>query len=272
MTRFPHLNYVRQVRKFLLSRVRPGKVYEPHVEDTHQRLEALLPLMDKAVKFLLPPDGRTLNDPELRALDRDVGLHLPYPCIALEFSGESGKVLLLAEEEDDVIRLRCVAGLLVPGEGGGQLPLNVWIHYANGEIRGIIDKPSGLVIDLVVESLVKDVLKADLIASVGIEANILLNFLNALACRNVATERSDPKIGAKTKDALPFDSYHVLKLIPPEQLGGSRVTLPSNRRTPREHLRRGHVVRQASGGCYWRNSTVVNAGSAAGRIRKDYLL
>lgn len=272
MPRFPHLNYVRQVRKFLLSRVRPGKVYEPQVETAHLRLEALLPLMDKAVKFLLPPDGRTLNDPELRALDRDVGLHLPYPCIALEFSGEESKVLLLAEETNGVIFLRCVAGFLTSGGREGQPPANIWIHYANGEIHGITDRPSGLAIDLVVEPLVEGIVKADLTASVGIEANILLNFLNALACRNVTTERSDQKIGAKTKDSLPFDSYHVLKLIPPGQLGGPRATLPSNRRAPREHLRRGHVVRQASGGCYWRNSTVVNAGSAAGRIKKDYLL
>lgn len=102
------------------------------------------------------------------------------------------------------------------------------------------------------------------------EARVVLGFLNALACSNVTIERGPaPKQGAKLKNSLPFDAYHTLVLRGPESASGN--TGLGGHRSPREHLRRGHIRRLESGNKVWVNATVVNAG-APGKILKDYVL
>jgi hypothetical protein len=73
----------------------------------------------------------------------------------------------------------------------------------------------------------------------------------------------------KAKDALPFDSYHILTVDAPG--GGNLNGRSGGHRSPREHLRRGHIRRYENGARIWVNATVVNAG-IGGRVSKDYLL
>lgn len=100
----------------------------------------------------------------------------------------------------------------------------------------------------------------------------MLSFLNALQCVNVHIERSMPKKGnKKIKAALQFDSYHVLTIdVPgrPADLSG----IGGPHRSPREHLRRGHIRRLTDGRRIWVNATVVAAGRGAGIVTKDYAL
>ena len=105
------------------------------------------------------------------------------------------------------------------------------------------------------------------------ECNAVLELIEALSCSNVSHEalpvRKQNKSAAK-RGALPFDEYRVLT-VRSSVAGkdGIPVVLPLDRRTPREHLRRGHVRVLKDSRRIWVNSTVVNANVGA-RITKDY--
>ena len=101
-------------------------------------------------------------------------------------------------------------------------------------------------------------------------AAALLSMLNALGCSNVHIERSESKnSGKKIKAALPFDAYHVLTIDVPGR-HGERTGAGGDHRSPREHLRRGHIRRLADGRRIWVNATVVSVGRGAGVVTKDY--
>jgi hypothetical protein len=104
-------------------------------------------------------------------------------------------------------------------------------------------------------------------ADCGDECGALMDMLNALSCSNVETTRIHSKQGAKVKHGLPFDSYHVLTIK--QSATSAREALGGSHRSPREHLRRGHVRRLESGSRIWVNATVVNPGVGA-VIAKDY--
>ena len=103
----------------------------------------------------------------------------------------------------------------------------------------------------------------------GVAASTLLNFLNALACSNVHTEKLPTRKPSKTLGALPFDEYHVLTIDRPAGTGNGHAG--GSHRSPREHLRRGHIRRLPTGSKIWVNAAVINAG-AGGKIRKQYAM
>ena len=68
--------------------------------------------------------------------------------------------------------------------------------------------------------------------------------------------------------ALPFDDYHVLTINVGGQ-GQREGAANGSHRSPREHLRRGHIRRLQDGRKLWVNATVVNPGVGA-KVMKDY--
>jgi hypothetical protein len=102
------------------------------------------------------------------------------------------------------------------------------------------------------------------------EIRALLGTLNALACANVTTERVAPKRAhLAMRPSFQFDTYHVLVVKQRDSVRSSVSEFVEDRRSPREHLRRGHIRRHQSGLRLWINATVVNAG-VGGKVSKDY--
>jgi len=66
----------------------------------------------------------------------------------------------------------------------------------------------------------------------------------------------------------PFDDYHILTIESPKA-AASDGGHGGSHRSPREHLRRGHIRRLEDGRKLWINATVVNAG-VGGKVSKDY--
>lgn len=103
------------------------------------------------------------------------------------------------------------------------------------------------------------------------EVNAVLSMMEALSCKNVESEAlpvKPNKFAQRKKGALPYDEYRVLvikgrKESECESHGGSH-------RSPREHLRRGHIRRLHSGNI-WVNATIVNPGNH-GKVKKVYAL
>lgn len=260
-----HLNYCRQLVKQLSAQ---SQVPSWPLKDVASHL---IDLVKASQKFLLPDGGRLYDDPELRALDESELLCLPFQFIALEWSRArvtghlehqtelSSKGILFARQRDDVIIVRPVAwsdadGTWVPMPECA-IPRT---HYLGRNADG------------------RTTIKAQFSSSMFPpedymdELGTLLCLLNVLQCKNVHLEQSRPKKGGKVKSALPFDSYHVLMIDSPAQAGSGTPT--GGHRSPREHLRRGHIRRLADSRRVWVNATVVAAGRGAGVVTKDYAL
>lgn len=289
-----NLNYCRQmVKQFTAQASIPSisaenKAYMSHCID----------LARASQKFILPDGGRLYDDPEFKALDESEMLCLPFPIIAMEYTrsrdlvndplhlkileetvakrGEAQssimtirKALLFARELDDAIVITMVCWyehyrLWVPYP-------EVWIPRV-GYINRTIRNPTGRV-GIYVGHMERAGFHPPLNDYMD-EIGALLCMLNVLSCKNVHIEQSHPKkaraaMAAGKKGALQFDSYHVLMIDSPKASDVESGSSGSHR-SPREHLRRGHIRRLADGRRIWVNATVVAAGRGAGVVTKDY--
>jgi hypothetical protein len=263
-----HLNYCRQMTKQFAK-----AIAIPSFPAMNRRvLSHAMDLAQASQKFLLPEGGRLYDDPEFRALDESEPLKLPYPFIALEYSrrgmseneyGEkSTKTILLARERDDAIVVMPISWI-DHMEMWGPLPEAAIPRVGYLDRAMVVDGRTAIKIGLVNDEIP--------VSDYADEIGALLCFLNVLQCKNVHVERSEPKTtGHKIKTALPFDAYHVLTIDVPGKIGDGAATF--GHRSPREHLRRGHIRRLADGKRVWVNATVVAAGRGAGVVTKDYAL
>jgi hypothetical protein len=261
-----HLNYCRQMVKQFTN-----AIAIPSFPDENRRLLShAIDLAQASQKFLLPEGGRLYDDQEYRALDEREPLNLPYPFIALEYTRrsyaaneegfKSTKSILFARQRDEAIVLMPVMWVDHMG---------IWGPAPEAAIPrvGYLDRAA--VIDGYTAIKMHRADDRIPLSDYADEAGALLCFLNVLQCKNVHVKRSEPKkTGRKIKAALPFDAYHVLTIDFPGKTGAGSAT--GGHRSPREHLRRGHIRCFADGRRIWVNATVVAAGRGAGVVAKVY--
>ena len=270
-----HPNYCRQFLKQV------GAVYDvaPAAERTYAMyLEAARVARD-AQKFIFPWDRGVQRYIKSASILEGQYLRLPFPAIALEVELEKyekadvKKIIILAEQtENEDIHARSAhwfhsvkkwavtpaviipKGLLMPSYQGAEEPK--FMYKKTDE-----------------STLVSDARNADVL-TIG----VLGAFLVILQCSNVHIERSEAKKqspktkGGRTQPALPFDDYHILTVGDPRASGNRDNAEPCGRHSPREHLRRGHIRRLASGAHTWVNAAVIGANRGAGTITKDYVV
>lgn len=229
-------------------------------------------------KFVLPEGGRIFND-ELKGLPEK--LRLPFPVVVIEYkvSGESvdsqqqvlnsfKRIAVAKEGENDIIEVFSIfhetdsdswfvvpASAILNGKNAG--------CYVNSKFQ------------IGLHSYIKNLPGWDqrLANDLADEAIAVCELIEALSCSNVSHEalpvRKLNKSAAK-RGAKPFDEYRILTVSSssanPNQRGGGIV---GDRRSPREHLRRGHIRVLQDKRKIWVQSTVVNAGTS-GRVFHDY--
>lgn len=262
-----HLNYCRKVLEQFEAMAAVPSVPE-------EKREVVLHVIDlcrASQKFLLPEGGTLFDDDELRALDDSQPLHLPYQFIALEYierwkNNDGVQVLarriLFVREGVDGLYVKPAAFIQHNGfwavKNDFRIPLTGYLDRSNK--NSVVIK-----IDYKKSANYQDGSLKDAIT--------VFSFLNALACSNVRIERSEPrKAGKKIKAALPFDTYHVLTIDAGKSPGTGSGLIGVSHRSPREHLRRGHIRRLEDGRRIWVNATVVAAGRGAAKVGKDYLV
>lgn len=251
-----HLNYCRQITK-QLKRFGSMNVIDEVFLEQKARLQHAADLAVVSRKFILPKDGVLIDDLEFRALD-GIELKLPFPAVALEFEvtnrhGWTKRVQFAVQDEDEI---RLTDAYFQPNDGGG-----LWLFTQTSAIRG--DLLSGI------GGPPEE--RKRVLALYSNDDYPILHLLNALSCSNVRIIESHPKkLRKKVKSALPFDTYHVLTV----DVGRRGNELPGagggTHRSPREHLRRGHIRRLADGRRIWVNAAVVGAGKGVGVVAKDY--
>ena len=247
-----------------------SRYFEVHMKrppvafDQHERWSHCVALCRAVQKFMLPEGGIALEDLEMRGLAADVPLSLPFDSLALEFNEMRGlpgsQCILLAWQSEDFIYCRLVVRL---ADDPAWIPLEAIRLGRVGGILGAAPNGVAVVACCFVNHLSVAALEMTRIPTVA----VLLSFMNALACSNVAVERlssTQRTAGA----AMRGDSYHVLVI---RNRGGSVGGCDTSHRSPREHVRRGHIRRMQDGRRIWVNVCVVARG-APGKITKDYAL
>jgi len=278
-----HLNYSRQlVRQCMDLLTVPG--LEP---ERRALLSSVVDLHGTSTKFILPDGGRLYDDKEFRALDESVPLRLPYPYVALEYhSNERERAMdepvghvngVPQYEAADFVS--ATKRVVYARERSGYIVATIAFWTRHDGLWRVLPEcaiPNIGYLDRGVTYADRPAIKAAFqdqrvpLSDYMDELGALLCFLNILQCSNVQVERSEPKhAGKKIKAALPFDAYHILTIDVPSKAAGEGAATGGHR-SPREHLRRGHIRRLADGRRIWVNATVVAAGRGAGVVTKDY--
>ena len=279
-----HLNYSRQIAKQCMA-----MLAKPSIDPETRKIVSDVAHFHKvSTKFVLPNGGRLYEDKELRALDESMPLRLPYPYLCLEYPsiGQDrppdkpiGFVNGVPEYEQEnslvapkrVVYAREQSSHIVVTIAFWARDRNVWCIMPECAIpeTGYLDRG----VTFSGRPSIKAAFKTQQlpISDYMDEIGALLCFLNVLQCSNVHVTRSEPKkAGKNIKAALPFDTYHVLTIDVPGKNGNGAAT--GGHRSPREHLRRGHIRRLADSRRIWVNAAVVAAGRGAGVVKKDYAL
>ena len=255
-----HLNYCRQFIKYAT----PGINWRGGDEEVKAATRFAINLIGASQKFVLPDNGCVMEDPEFRALDGDAHLHLPFPCVALEFStsGRLSRVILIAQQQSEMLMIHPV--VFDRHEESWSV-----LDETAIPISGSIDRIGRTARFRVFhEGTPEDVF--DWVHKAP--AQVVLQFLNALACSNVKIQKSEggrTQKAMRKKGALPFDDYHLLTIDLPGRAQATDAAGAASGRSPREHLRRGHIRTYESGLKIWVNAAVVNPG-VGGRVSKDY--
>lgn len=269
-----HLNLCRQAIK-ALSNYPIDNPLGAFLEKTLERLRI-------GQKFLLPDGGVLYDDPLYKAIDETKPLSLPFPVTVLEYVRPisdrdkkynvehqltpSSKTIVIAVEEESFIRLSVVCWL---DEQQFWAPMpEVGISRTN-----YIDRSkdhAGRTQVLMYQNFMTEAFGG--FDDYGDEIRAFLNFINILQCSNVHIDRSVGRpLNTVKKGALPFDSYHILTIDSSNAAKSENDSYNHTGRSPREHLRRGHIRRltHLDGRRIWINAAVINAGSP-GVVHKTY--
>ena len=220
---------------------------------------------------MLPPSGILIADAQMRGINEQLRLSLPFSTMVLEWSspGRGSKNILLLRELDADILLQ---PLVWDSETKGWL---AWPPVFMDRDRYLVREPDGRVAyfyhfqNRVEQELAKDP------ATYNRFFSPFLGLLNCLACRNVTMEKTAPgptRVAMGRKSPVPYDSFWELtiKRSGGKGHGGGGSRVGAVHASPRTHVRMGCIVR-AKSGPHWRNSCVVNPDSEF-RVDKIYKL
>lgn len=274
-------NYCRQMkRQFTDAIARPG-----FPSANRAVLQNAIDLADASQKFILPDRGRLYDDKEYKCLDETQPLRLPFPAIALEYS-RIGSVVSDDYRETDDPEAKCSKVIVfareVKADDGNDFIVLTAINWIDAHALwapfpevaipcvGYLDRAMMCNGRVAIKANLNGVPEGDIQDEIG----ALLCFINILTCKNVSIEKAMGDKGPrKVKAALPFDSYHVLSVVASiDDTAPSSGGPPRDGRSPREHLRRGHIRRLSDGRRIWVNATVVSAGRGQSVVVKDYAI
>lgn len=231
-------------------------------------MKAAIKSVELGEKFRLPMYG-LIFDNGLQALPHIASM--PYQTTILEYPGKDGKrrISVISQQqrgkEDTSTKLNIMS---ICDHGSG------WViapFFCQAEINDGINN------DKRIKAAFGCFLPEDQNESreeiaeiLNVDLHAALALIEALSCTNVESIKTTPRKvnkNAARAGALPFDSYHELMIRPSNKGSNGQVTGLTHR-SPREHLRRGHIRRLPAGNV-WVNSCVVAAG-AGSKIQKSY--
>lgn len=264
-------NYAHQVYNFLIDR-------------KDKRYIELAQKIKNAVHYVLP-DGGAIFDDNLKGLKNQT-IHLPYPAITVEFcfnynSGELAKVLVYAEEKGNEIYF-----YLFVTKNKVWLITGIYCYIdCDWDFKSFIlcyhDKEAKIKCENFLNTLSDEErkryhkeLEHDMYASI----EFTLELCEALTCKNVKSipiqeglSTIPNRNGKLTKIKPPFFETKMLVIDVNDSTYTKYGTPTGKHKSPRQHLRRGHIRRLESGNNIWVTSCVVGDKSN-GVIEKIYVM
>lgn len=254
--------------------------YDICIEDGKEfyGVDTAISVIEKAVHFVVPDNGIILND-RLKGL-LGVNLRLPYPVITVEYAEITKtegieKVVICAFESEVDEKIYINFMVLLCNIHFKFTPIPVIFHLES-ESGLEIDEKTGFYLNYY-QSFFHDFSneeKARQSEAVGYYSSALFQLLEALSCSNISHEpikKIDHKKNERRVKAgkLPIYETHVLVINPAKSKNSfDKNKGNSDRNSPRQHLRRGHIRRLPDKNV-WVNSCLV--GSAEnGRLDKSY--
>lgn len=245
-----------------------------------------LPFKNITVEYYTPEVEYDKEDPSSLPVTK----HL---LLASEMTTEEMKELFQSEDwsifsEDDIWIHIFIAGytpalgLWVACPLGWAMP-SLWDANINNDDKNIALHINGYGLHLMPkereyleETYGKDTAREDLLKDISSEVNALLELCEALSCSNVKHEiiqTFHPNINQRRiKDGkTPFYETRTLWIDVPGVSKDSGDPQGGTHRSPRQHLRRGHIRRLPTGKKVWVNSAVVGS-KENGVIKKDYAI
>ena len=275
-------NYTRQANLYVKSiyeRAQLNPVIHGRIKKHLAVMGAAISFARNGVKFILPDGGQVIADTKFKSFPFG-NIRLPFPVITLEYF-EPTQCL------DDLYATPAHKRIIVvqecEGDDGGQY-LRIWpIWYKKDNDQWVFQDPISLPCDIRPDEVkyVDDQLHLKRACVENYTGNkyspgdyagelcTLLSFLSALGCSNVGIEKKPSRENVKNKnvaEAMPFDDYHILVI---QQKNTNFANMGGSHRSPREHLRRGHIRQLNNGQKIWVNACIVNAGTS-GTVRKAY--
>jgi len=259
-------------------------------------LGKVIKMIELSEKFSLPDGGCVIEGKAIKTLTEVELIRMPFIATALEYYSNNE-----VDGQDELVECRPRILLVTDFEGKIEMR-GIW-RYKNGywaitpriqlSADGITkvaesgkdwssdviflsdpEKPiySPLICDSkpTLESDKLEIFTKSMRRDLEEEWGVVFRLMAALSCSNVHIEKLPiPRIRERLKGALAYDSYNYLVI------GNKNSNSESERncrfsRSPREHLRRGHIRRLSTGNKIWVNSTVVNPG-VGGKIIKEYV-
>jgi hypothetical protein len=292
------LHYFREVRNEFINAELPSSLATRNELELLASMQKIIKTGEEAVKFILPPSGKILDN-DLAGMSTE--LKLPFPKIIIEWNSfkdkSSTKSLVIAEQlEDDSIAMYSL--LYVNKEAAwATFPCMAIISNKSGPNYVKEEDPTFVYsksdsnikpLDIAIfnhyhvipgmEHLVHKVEDWIKFATYGLSCEIqaLLELLQALSCSNVKSEllKNTKPLTLKQKrckSSLPLDQYRVLVIDTDNKKESNSTGKQKEGRSPREHLRRGHIRVYQSGLRIWIQSCVINPGTK-GKILKEYLI
>ena len=250
------------------------------------RLKSQVNFIKEAVKFAMP-DGGFIFDDDLSGI-RGQHAQLPFDKITVEyacfFEGQLIKTLVLCEKNGDNIDISSFYGVKdvwEPCPVGMQIMCDWW-DYSDVTLPSInnrVQREDKFRLKCRVfplyrsgyPSLEDDISKGNA-HGITNDAKALLEFLEALTCRNVSMSNYQDAFKDNDKrikeGKLPFYETKML-VIDTQYTAGSKTVNGGSHASPRQHLRRGHIRRHATAGNIWIQSSVVG-DPTKGSISKSY--
>lgn len=289
------LNYLRKAIPALKERNK--RMVKDHPEFVEQ-VEQILKAAQESVKFVLPTNGR-IFETEFKGLPEK--LKLPFEQIVIEYEVDhttsisdevfgpsvtrpARKRIVCAGQKDESIFLVSIVAFNEYGQDIWQVQ-PYWVEILPAGLvpdgadvndvpqlqhHGVIDNLRVCLYDMggMAQKVYADDWERHAYCDMNDESSAVLSLIEALTCRNVTTQALPVKKNklAQTRGALPFDEYHTLMVS--SRAHNDSGNNEGSHRSPREHLRRGHIRRLPSGNV-WVNSTIVNAGNH-GKVHKAY--
>lgn len=302
------LDYLRQARKYIQAELMPG--FKSNAPEIYKSTKQVLDSAQKAVKFVLPPYGRIFDD-NLGALNDTIILPFPEILIEYEMpltGSLAGNAIRLFGTD---ATLQCPKRIILARQiNNGDIYLNcIFFRYSETGAGSWCVEPFQMRISQSEEAYnsikdteptPKDAIRTDLKltynyalqpgyqeyfnkdnedwikhahANMSEELRPVFELIEALSCTNVGYQKIKRTGGLNTinRGSLPYDEYHTLVIKTNKEITGPSF-INCSHRSPREHIRRGHIRICSSGKKVWVQATIVNANEKGGKIIKDYAL